>query len=113
MRSTGSLGRGASLLALSGSLALALSMTGCGAATAAKTLQEDMEDAETLRLLARLRFERTTLTLREIGETYAEREWPAINRSFEPAYDPITEAEAFQWQYLGEVSQKRRALLQD
>ena len=89
-----------------GALALALSLAGCGGG--AVLVRNDLENANTKELLARLKFPRTTLTLKQLGETYSEGAWSKARRGFEPVYHPITEADVFASDYLREVQAKRR-----
>jgi hypothetical protein len=102
MRSGRSLGRECFV---SGALALALSLVGCGAAV---SVRDDSEIAKTKKLLARMRFKRTTITPRELGETYAAEAWPGVNQGFRPFYNKITARDIFEWEYLAEVQEKRR-----
>ncbi len=104
MRSERSLGRKAPERLGSGALALAFSLAGCGAAV---SVRNDSEIAKTKRLLARLRFPRTTLTPKELGETYAETVWPVANKGFKPFYNKITERDVFDWKLLDEIHKKR------
>ena len=106
MRSEQSLGR----KTLAGALALASLLAGCE--TASPVLGRDIiEDSETRSLLARIRCPRTTLTPKELGEIYPEKAWSFSGRDFKPVYQKITEADAFDWEYLRELQGKRGALL--
>jgi len=101
-----SLGRGVPVCLAYG--ALALFLTGCGGGG---SVRSDAEDIATRQLLAKLRVPRTTLTRKELGETYPETAWSTVKRGFEPVYGKVTEADAFGWEYLREVSEKHRGLI--
>ncbi|MHC5053829.1 MAG: hypothetical protein ACYTKD_03825 [Planctomycetota bacterium] len=107
MRSGQSLGRRAPEWLAPGALALAVSLAGCGASA---TANRRVEDLKIKRLLARIKCPRTTLTLKQLGETYSEDAWAIAKNDFEPVYAQITEADAFQWEYLREVRERRRGL---
>ncbi len=107
MRSGISLGRKASLHVVAGALALAVTLAGCGS-TAAVIRQAD--DTETKKFLVRVKTPKTTLTIEQLGETYSEDAWSVAQKDFEPVYSAITEADAFQWEYLREVQARRAGL---
>ena len=73
--------------------------------------RNDAEDAATRELLAKLKAPRTTLTRKQLGETYPEKAWSTVRRGFKPVYGKVTEADAFEWEYLAEVDEKRRGLI--
>ncbi len=106
MRSEQSLGR----MTLGGALALASLLAGCGKAAPVRH-RYAVEDSKTRKLLARIKCPRTTLTRKELGETYPEKAWSFSKQDFKPVYGKITEADAFQWEYLRELQGKRGALL--
>ena len=101
-----SLGRGVPVCLAYG--ALALSLAGCGGGA---SVRNDAEDIATRELLAKLRAPRTTLTRKELGEIYPEEAWAVVRRGFKPVYGKVTEADAFDWEYLTEVEEKRRGLV--
>ena len=65
---------------------------------------------EARRAIAALKIgeQRTTLTRKELGETYPEIAWHSVKRPFDRVYPKISEADAFQWEYLRELEQRRR-----
>jgi len=101
-----SLGRGVPVCLAYG--ALALSLAGCGGRV---SVCNDAEDIATRELLAKLKTPRTTLTRKQLGEAYPERAWSTVRRGFKPVYGKVTEADAFEWEYLTEVEEKRRVLI--
>ena len=103
-----SLGRGVPECLACGAVAVALSLTGCGAGV---SVHSDSEDIATRELLAKLKAPRTTLTRKQLGETYPEKAWSTAKRGFKPAYGRVTEADAFDWEYLREIDEKRRGLI--
>jgi len=88
--------------------ALALSLTGCGGGV---SVRNDAENVATRELLAKLKAPRTTLTRKQLGEVYPEEAWAVVRRDFKPVYGKVTEADAFEWEYLTEVDEKRRGLI--
>jgi hypothetical protein len=96
-----------SLYVVSGALALAAMLAGCGNAVSAARHADDLE---TKRFLARVKCPKTTLTIEQLGETYSEDAWAVAKKGFKPVYSPITEADAFEWEYLREIQARRRGL---
>lgn len=83
---------------------------GCGGTPA--QVRYDRQDMETRKAVARLSCARTTLTLEELGETYPESVRALAERPFDPAYRKITEADAFGWERLREIEDRRRGAVE-
>ena len=84
---------------------IAALVAGCG--TSVRTIGSDPQEVATRKALARLKISDSTLSRKELGEVYPEDAWTVVKRPFEPACKLITEADAFEWEYLREMQSRR------
>lgn len=89
--------------------ALAWTLAGCGGRD--PYAGYDPDDAATMKRISRLKSPKLTLTMKELEMTYPEKAWDIVSEPFEPKYRKIAERDVFEWAYLEELSDKRRALL--